>query len=554
VNDDSKSQNDMTKPDAQAQELTELLNLLEAVDRRITPEHVTKRFRELLDDIGDGGLTGAAADRQPREAPSQMNGEDQVTRWPQEGSAERTPDPAALNRSLETALADAQSKARVAAEELRHAKEEATTARRQAERIVAEAQTQSDLALEQAAAIIRAARGQALQIHAEAERDAGQIVSAADDKADEALQQAAKMIRDARQQSEQIISKARTEAEQIIKTARDHPVRRNSTSVNGVGAVAAAAAAGLIGRLGCPPDPAVIPSALSVAAVAGSVGLHTAVTSLAPPAPFLSLGSAGPESAIQRGRGGEPPASALPGGGQVCGLFTVDIVGFGRPDRDDDIRLHLRDRLYEMLEKAFDDSGIPWEGCYHEDRGDGALVVIPPGISARSIIDPLPERLSRLIRRHNHVSRAEAGLQLRAAAHIGPVDHDGHGFVGADVNLVFRLLDARPLKRLVAASGAELGLAVSDYVYHNLIRRYPGSVSTDALQTVRFQTKKTRTHAWVYLPGPRPVATVPAADSVAELRPGLPETDSKSIPIIERATGEDTMTGMPSQLVCDLRR
>jgi class 3 adenylate cyclase len=269
--------------------------------------------------------------------------------------------------------------------------------------------------------------------------------------------------------------------------------------------------------------------------------------------------------AIQRGRPGEPSASALPVDGQVCTIFAVDIVGFTRPDRDDDIRRYLHNSLYELLEKAFDGSGISWAECYHEDRGDGALVVMPPGIPARGIIDPMPERLRRLIRRHNHVSCAEAGLQLRAAVHIGPVDHDGYGFVGTDINLAFRMLEARPLKRLVAASGAELGLAVSDYVYRALICRYPGSVSPDALQSVRFQTKKTKARAWVYLPGSRPVSTVPDVDSIAELPPRPPEADSKpefhapgmngqQIPITEPATAEDTVTSSPSLLVCDLRR
>ena len=58
---------------------------------------------------------------------------------------------------------------------------------------------------------------------------------------------------------------------------------------------------------------------------------------------------------------------------------------------------------------------------------DGALIVIPPDLACRGIIDPLPERLRGLIRRHNHVSCQAAGIQLRAAAHIGPVEHDGYG-------------------------------------------------------------------------------------------------------------------------------
>jgi hypothetical protein len=198
-------------------------------------------------------------------------------------------------------------------------------------------------------------------------------------------------------------------------------------------------------------------------------------------------------------RTGKPPAP--PPDGQVCGLFAVDIVGFTRPGRDDDIRLYLHEQLYEILEKAFDHAGLPWRQCFPEDRGDGVLVVVPPSISYRGMIDPLPERLRSLIRRHNHVSRDAAGIQLRAAAHVGPVDWDGHGFVGSDINLLYRLLEARPLRRALTSSAAELALIVSDYVYSTVVCRYPTLVSPEAFRPARFQIKYTRARAWTYVPG-----------------------------------------------------
>ena len=136
-----------------------------------------------------------------------------------------------------------------------------------------------------------------------------------------------------------------------------------------------------------------------------------------------------------------PPATlpAPPSDGQVCALFAVDIAGFTAPERDDDIRLYLHEELYKLLEKAFDGSGIPWNRCFREDRGDGVLTVIPPGNVCKNIIDPLAERLRGLIRRHNHVFRDAAAIQLRVAAQR-PVDHDGHGFIGSDINLLFRML------------------------------------------------------------------------------------------------------------------
>jgi class 3 adenylate cyclase len=194
-------------------------------------------------------------------------------------------------------------------------------------------------------------------------------------------------------------------------------------------------------------------------------------------------------------------APAPPADGQLCTVLAVDIAGFTAPHRDDEIRRYLHVQLYELLEKAFDGSGIPWARCFHEDRGDGALIVVPPEIACKGIIDQLPERLRGLIRRHNHVSCQAAGIQLRAAAHIGPVEHDGHGFVGSDINLLFRMLEARPLKHALAGSGAELALMVSEDVYRSLVCRCPSLVSPDAFQPVRFQVKRTRGRAWIYLPG-----------------------------------------------------
>jgi class 3 adenylate cyclase len=199
-------------------------------------------------------------------------------------------------------------------------------------------------------------------------------------------------------------------------------------------------------------------------------------------------------------------AAAPPADGQLCTVVAVDIAGFTEPYRDDDIRLYLHEELYELLERAFDGSGIPWGRCFHEDRGDGALIVVPPDVACKGIIDPLPERLRGLIRRHNHVSCQAAGIQLRAAAHIGPVEHDGHGFVGSDINLLFRMLEARPLRRALAGSGAELALMVSEDVYRSMVCRCPSLVSPDAFRRVRFQVKQTRGQAWIYLPGVSPQA------------------------------------------------
>ena len=192
---------------------------------------------------------------------------------------------------------------------------------------------------------------------------------------------------------------------------------------------------------------------------------------------------------------------SLPADGQVCGLLGVDIADFTRPDRDGDIQLFLRRSLYDNLQGALESGGVAWEKCYHEDRGDGVLVVLPEDVSLPAIIDPLAERLRDLIQRHNRVVRDAAGMQLRVAAHAGPVSYDGYGIVSTDVNFLFRLLEARALKRLLASSGAELALIVSETIHRDLVTRFPDAAERNAFRSVRFQVRYTRAKAWICLPG-----------------------------------------------------
>jgi hypothetical protein len=199
---------------------------------------------------------------------------------------------------------------------------------------------------------------------------------------------------------------------------------------------------------------------------------------------------------------GDP--ATQPASGQVCPMFAVDIAGFTRADRNSEIRLYLRRSLYQILQEAFQGSGLPWAECHHEDRGDGVLIIVPPHIPGYGLIDPLPERLRGLIRRHNRLSHESAQMQLRAAATIGPVDRDDHGLVGDDLNQLFRMLDARPLRRALTDSGAELALVISRYVHDNLVIQHPSLVNPALFRPLNTRVKRTRIHAWIYVPGQQP--------------------------------------------------
>jgi hypothetical protein len=186
--------------------------------------------------------------------------------------------------------------------------------------------------------------------------------------------------------------------------------------------------------------------------------------------------------------------------GHLCGLFAVDIVAFNAQHRDDDIQVYVHKSMYEMLQIAFDRSDVPWSDCAHEDCGDGALVIVPPTIPFGRMVT-VPDRLRTLVRRHNHVSSDAAQVQLRTAMHIGSVHYDGHGFVGHDVSLLFRLLDARAFRRMLSESSAEVAFIASGNAYEHVIRRNPSLAEPTPFRRLLVHVKETRTRAWACTPG-----------------------------------------------------
>jgi hypothetical protein len=211
--------------------------------------------------------------------------------------------------------------------------------------------------------------------------------------------------------------------------------------------------------------------------------------------------SAGPWPALRDVASGPAGPRGSGADGHMCGLFAVDIAGFTDPRRDEHVQLYLREMLYRMLERAFDGSGMPWRSCRHEDRGDGVLIVVPPVIGVDSLADPLPERLCGLIRVHNRVSSADARIQLRAAAHVGKVYRDDHGFAGDAASHLCRLLNAPRLKRLLATSGSDLAFIASDYLYSTVIRRHATLIDPAEFQQITIDVRHATATGWVRLMG-----------------------------------------------------
>jgi class 3 adenylate cyclase len=182
----------------------------------------------------------------------------------------------------------------------------------------------------------------------------------------------------------------------------------------------------------------------------------------------------------------------------------TDIASFSDRRRNDDDRLFIREVLFTCVRRAAVDSGIPWERCHWEDRGDGLLLIVPAGIATTTVLESLPARVAFALHRHNRRSNAVGRIQLRLALHVGPVVSDRVGVSGDAIIHAARLLDASVFKRLIAGNQACLGLIVSDFVYHAMIRNGTAAVVPENYRRVQARVKQSQVTGWVAFHNPDP--------------------------------------------------
>lgn len=200
---------------------------------------------------------------------------------------------------------------------------------------------------------------------------------------------------------------------------------------------------------------------------------------------------------------GDGAAAPVPSwNGQNCTILLTDITAFGSLDRNDGDRLTVRRAMYQVVRGSLETAGIPWTGCHREDRGDGALVVIPPEVATRKAVDPLIDLVADGLRRHNRQARQAARIQLRLAINVGPVESDPEGVSGEAIIHTARILDVPVLKDQLARGSAHLGVAVSTFVYDHVVRHRPGEVDPADYRRVDVRVKESNLSAWISLRGP----------------------------------------------------
>lgn len=201
------------------------------------------------------------------------------------------------------------------------------------------------------------------------------------------------------------------------------------------------------------------------------------------------------------------------------GMLVVDVSDFGAPWRNDLDRVAVRHANERLVLRALGRAHVPAALALLDFEGDGILVLVDPRVSPLRLLDPLLPSLTEDLECHNRTVPTARQFHLRAAVHAGYVLRDSRGYVGADLNTAFRLVNAEPIRKVRASSAVPVVAITSNEVYRSVLRSGVGPIDMPGWERVRVREKETNAPAWLYLPG---IGDPTPGSSDLELRGDLP--------------------------------
>jgi tetratricopeptide (TPR) repeat protein len=180
-------------------------------------------------------------------------------------------------------------------------------------------------------------------------------------------------------------------------------------------------------------------------------------------------------------------------------IVCLDVEAFGDLSRTNLDQVAVRSGLYVALRRALELSQVAWTDCYHEDRGDGMFLLVPPDVPKSLLVADFPHILVAALREHNRLHRTEARIRLRLAIHAGEIHFDEHGAAGSALNFTFRLLEAKALRIALSRVPGEVALIVSEWFYQEVVLHDPAH-HPDRYERVAVSVKETSATAWITVP------------------------------------------------------
>jgi hypothetical protein len=160
-----------------------------------------------------------------------------------------------------------------------------------------------------------------------------------------------------------------------------------------------------------------------------------------------------------------------PGGNGVRRMcIAFDLEHYSR--RTDAGQIEAQRAMSKLVREAGERGGLGRAQWLTQDRGDGELALLPPGIDEAHVVTALWRELREGLHRYNRHANAAARLRMRVAVHEGQTYIADSGFAGDAINTVCRLCDCTAAKDALSGTEGDLVLIVSDRIFFDVIRGY----------------------------------------------------------------------------------
>lgn len=188
-------------------------------------------------------------------------------------------------------------------------------------------------------------------------------------------------------------------------------------------------------------------------------------------------------------------------------VLAVDVEKYSARDAREQLR--AQNELHRILSAAARDVGLDQRQWYEQVSGDGELVVLPEDVDVSVVVGDFTSCLEMILGEYNGqvVDGIGRRLRLRVALHHGTLTPGPFGPAGDAPIVVSRLLDAEPLRRLLAEQqDRDLALIVSQSLYQDVVRTGFCSLDPDEFHAVRVNAKGMQYDGFVRRSDQRPVA------------------------------------------------
>jgi class 3 adenylate cyclase len=177
-------------------------------------------------------------------------------------------------------------------------------------------------------------------------------------------------------------------------------------------------------------------------------------------------------------------------------VLAVDVEKYSsRVARE---QLRAQTDLRHILSLAAQNAGLDRSEWYEQVSGDGELVVLPDDVDVSAVVGDFTSQLEMILAEFNRQRTGGTRLRLRLALHHGTLTPGPFGPAGDAPIVVSRLLDARPLRRVLAdQQELDLALIVSQTLYQDVIRTGFCALDPDEFQAVRVNAKGMRYQGFI---------------------------------------------------------